>query len=205
MHDPLLQRSHAARQRFLDREAELLTRLAGEGQAPESLFIGCSDSRVLAESLVGAKPGDLFVARVVANIVPPHDVTPNSVAAVIEFAVGALGVRNIIICGHTDCGGIRALTNKALAEEMPSLHNWLASARPVLDRVNPEGMSSDAYHRACVEENVLLQSEHLARYPAVERAMRAGSLDLHGWVFDMAKREMRSYDAESKTWTAYHP
>src|SRR5215471_16063250 len=117
---------------------KLFRKLSQEGQYPHTLFITCSDSRVLAELITQSKPGDLFVVKNVGNIVPPAGVTgdTNSTAAAIEFAVENLRVSDIVICGHSQCGAITAmLDKKAVSSQMPHLRDWLKVASPVLDTI----------------------------------------------------------------------
>lgn len=159
------------------------------GQQPRLLWIGCSDSRVPAEEILGCGPGELFVHRNVANIVAEHDL---NLAAVLRYATDNLGIADIVVCGHYGCGGIQA----ACADAQPDgeLGDWLAVARParaaVDDRLAREGRAAGAeeYHRRVVEENVRLQVRHLSRLRVIRRrrAERLGAPRLHGWVYDIA-------------------
>lgn len=188
--DELLLRSHAARQTFLDTERELLERLVHEGQAPHTMFIGCSDSRVVAESLTGSRPGELFVVRLVANIVPPYGSGQYGVQAAVDFAVETLLVPRIVVCGHTECGGIRAL-DAPFNPQALALDTWLSYARPARERLGWRGSAHGDRDLALVEENVGLQLEHLRTYPSVARAIEEDRVKLHGWVFDMNRLQMR--------------
>ncbi len=204
MTDPILERSHALRTEFFENEQELLNSLASQGQFPDAMFIGCSDSRVVPESLTGARPGDLFVARVVANIVPPYGTGQNAVGAAVEYAVLHLKVKHLIVCGHTDCGGIKALDHPVNMATEPAIANWIEFARPAQTRVDARGLSDEAArHQAIVEENVLLQLKNLQTYDAVRRALAENRLELHGWVYDLAEREMRYYDATQDTFVTF--
>lgn len=193
MIDELLILSHPARRAFLEQERERLEQLVRDGQAPHTLFIGCSDSRVVAESLTGSRPGDLFVVRVVANIVPPYGSGQHGIQAAVEFALENLNVPRIVICGHTECGGVRAI-DTADFEAPPGLAAWLAYARPARDRIESRRLTGLERRRALVEENVRLQLEHLRTYPAVTRAVEDRRVTLHGWVFDLNRLEMRWCD-----------
>lgn len=169
------------------RDPDYFARLAG-GQHPRVLWIGCSDSRVPAEQVLGCGPGDLFVHRNVANIVAYNDI---NVAAVVQFATGNLGIGDIVVCGHYGCGGIRA----ACAREYPSgyIGDWLAIAgwaqRAVDSRLASQGttMEGEAYLRLVVEENVRLQLTHLSHLSVMrdQWSRTPGVPRLHGWVYDI--------------------
>lgn len=206
MADPILERSHALRTEFFENERELLEMLARQGQSPDVMFIGCSDSRVVPELLTGARPGDLFVARVVANIVPPYGTGQNAVGAALEYAVLHLQVKHLVICGHTDCGGIQALDHPLDMAAEPAIAGWIEFARPAQTQVDARGgLVDDARHRAIVEENVLLQLGNLQTYDAVRRALVENRLELHGWVYDLAERQMSFYDATQGSFVNFTP
>lgn len=193
----------ASREAFFAQERERLEYLAREGQSPDVLFIGCSDSRVLAESLTGARPGDLFVVRVVANIVPPPASGENAVASAVEFAVDVLKVKRIIVCGHTDCGGLRAL-ERGLGPDAPAhTRAWLEHAQPALDDLAHKGLTGAALHDALVEQNVLSQLTNVRAYASVAEAEARGQVKIHGWVFDLHHRRMRYYDQASESFVVF--
>jgi carbonic anhydrase len=184
---------------FATRERDLLARLAYDGQRPTALFITCSDSRVIPELMTDARPGELFVVRNVANRVPPTDDHDASVGAAVEFAVEALGVEEIVVCGHTGCGGVGAALD-GLAGIAPDsdLAKWLApvvgiveAARLLVD--DPSELASRA-----VEANVLAGRASLLSYPVVVAAVRNGSLRVHAWVYDLATGALRASAAGSK-------
>jgi carbonic anhydrase len=205
MSDPLLERSHAQRAEFFERERDLLGSLASTGQFPEAMFIGCSDSRVVPESLTGARPGDLFVVRVIANIVPPYGTGQNAVGAAVEYAVRHLNIKHLIICGHIDCGGIMALDTGVEMASEPALSNWVEFARPAQTHIDAQGLMGDARHQAIVEANVLLQMENLRTYPAVRRALTGNRLELHSWVYDLVNCQLRFYDANQNRFVLFSP
>jgi carbonic anhydrase len=205
MSDPILERSHALRTEFFENEAELLDSLAGQGQFPDAMFIGCSDSRVVPEVLTGARPGDLFVARVVANIVPPYGTGQNAVGAALEYAVLHLKVPHLIVCGHTDCGGIKALDHRLDMAAEPAVANWIEFARPAQTRIDARGLAGPARHQAIVEENVLLQLENLRTYDAVQRALNEGRLEIHGWVYELAAKQLHYYDPAQGHFVIFSP
>ncbi|NBV20825.1 MAG: carbonic anhydrase [Proteobacteria bacterium] len=182
----------------------LFQRLSREGQNPHTLFITCSDSRVLAELITQSQPGDLFVVKNVGNIVPPANVTgeTNSTAAAIEFAVSTLNVSDIVVCGHSQCGAMHALLegipNRAA---MPHLEAWLHVAAPVRDVIHlgyQHLTDRQARANAAAEENVLFAIENLKAYPAVQARLSDGSLHLHGWFFNIATAELFAFNPESK-------
>ena len=191
---------HAFRREEFGRYRELFARLSREGQNPHTLFITCSDSRVLAELVTNSQPGDLFVVKNAGNIVPPATVTgsTNSTAAAIEFAVVELGVRDLVVCGHTQCGAMRALLNgPADSAALPHLAAWLEIAAPVRDIIRREYRALNdrsARETAAAEENVLFAIENLHGYPCVANRLAAGALQVHGWCFKIATAEMFAYD-----------
>ncbi len=183
---------------------KLFRKLSQEGQNPHTLFITCSDSRVLAELITQSKPGDLFVVKNVGNIVPPSSVvgTTNSTAAAIEFAVETLRVSDIVVCGHTQCGAMEALLRGLPAQaNQPHLHQWLALAAPVRQVLQTEYTHLRSHEErvtAAGEENVLFALENLTSYPCVQQRLADGSLRLHGWFFVIATAELFAFDPDSK-------
>jgi len=191
---------HKFREHEFGKYEELFHKLSEEGQNPHTLFITCSDSRVLAELITHSMPGDLFVVKNVGNIVPPADASANkeSTGAAIEFAVEILKVKDIVICGHSLCGAMSALLfGLSKAQETPHLEKWLNFAMPVrrlIDK-NYHGLIDDETKlTAAAIENVLFGLENLRTYPAVEKHVLAGKLRLHGWFFKIATAEMFAYD-----------
>ena len=154
----------------------------------------CSDSRVVPEQLFGLKPGDLFMLRNIANIVPPYDRSDPGITAVLEYAVQHLHVPHIIVCGHTDCGGIKGLDASLDATAEPSLASWLEFARPARQVVDAAARLNDwERHRAIVERNVVQQLRHLQSYPFVLAALEANRLELHCWVYYLRRRSIGHY------------
>jgi carbonic anhydrase len=182
----------------------LFQRLSREGQNPHTLFITCSDSRVLAELITQSQPGDLFVVKNIGNIVPPAAVTgtSNSTAAAIEFAVETLRVSDIVICGHSQCGAMTALLGEPLNEKrMPHLKEWLTLAEPVREIMRTQyGHVRDEQQRMnlAAGENVLFALENLHSYYCVQDRLMEGSLRLHGWFFKIATAELFAYNPETR-------
>jgi carbonic anhydrase len=175
-----------------------------ERQTPETLFITCSDSRIDPNLLTRSRPGDLFILRNAGNIVPPHGATPSGEAATIEYAVAALGVRDIIVCGHTHCGAMNGLLHPELVADLPAVTLWLEHAattrRIIADHY--AHLSDERRLVAAIEENVLVQLEHLRTLPAVASRLRRGDLHLHGWVYKIETGEVFAYDLATQAFRA---
>ena len=182
----------------------LFQRLSREGQNPHTLFITCSDSRVLAELITQSKPGDLFVVKNIGNIVPSATATgsTNSTAAAIEFAVETLRVSDIVICGHSQCGAMTALLDDApMSDRMTHLRDWLSVAAPVRDIVRSQYahiVDPEQRKNVAAEENVLFALENLHSYYCVQDRLMDGSLRLHGWFFKIATAELFAYNPETR-------
>src|SRR5688572_12805738 len=166
---------------------KLFRKLSREGQNPHTLFITCSDSRVLAELITQSKPGDLFVVKNVGNIVPPASAvgSTNSTAAAIEFAVETLRVDDIVVCGHSQCGAMAALMGgKTQAQTLPHLAGWLELAAPVRRTIETQYghlTCEDDRLRAAEEENVLFAVENLHTYECVQRRLADDTINVHAW------------------------
>ena len=200
--EKLIDGVHQFRAQEFGKYRKLFRKLASDGQNPHTLFITCADSRVLAELITQSKPGDLFVVKNIGNIIPPADVTgsTNSTAAAIEFAVGTLGVQDIVVCGHSQCGAISALMlgvrNPA---ETPHLCSWLELAAPVRATIEQKyaHLTGEQRLTAAAQENTLFALENLRTYPCVQAGVEKGSLHLHAWFFKIATAELFDYDPES--------
>lgn len=169
-------------------------------QRPGVLWIGCSDSRVIPERIVDEGPGELFVIRNVANIIPPYGTANEAVGAAIEFAVIDLRVPHIVICGHTDCGGIKGLDQTIDMAQHPNLVRWLEWARPARNQVEAAGVTDAYRHLELVRTNVLIQQENLKSYPCVREAQNMGLLELHAWVYDLMSEELFAHEAVNGEW-----
>jgi carbonic anhydrase len=170
-----------------------------KGQNPETLFITCSDSRIDPNLLTRSKPGDLFILRNAGNIVPPHGAANGGEGATIEFAVSALGVKDIIICGHSHCGAMQGLLNPEAVTDLPALSSWLSHAETTrrIVRDNYSELEGEKLLTATIEENVLVQLENLRTLPSVASRLVRGDLHLHGWVYKIETGEVFGYDAEN--------
>ena len=176
---------------------KLFERLA-DGQNPHSLFITCADSRIDPALLTQASPGDLFILRNAGNLVPTYGKENGAEAAGIEYALTALGVEHIVICGHSHCGAMGALVDPAAAETMPAVQQWLSHAATTA-RVLKENYGSLSKAQAvnvAIQENVLMQLENLRTHPAVAAKLGAGKLRLHGWVYKIETGEVFAFDPE---------
>ncbi|MFD8789089.1 carbonic anhydrase [Kitasatospora sp. NPDC059599] len=167
------------RQDVFPARAELFSRLAGH-HAPRTLFIGCSDARVVPELITGAEPGELFVIRTAGNLVPAHTPGADGVTASIEYAVTVLGVRDVVVCGHSACGAMTALADGHDLTGAPAVAAWLRHA----DASRARAAAGDVAD--LVRHNVRAQLANLATHPPVARALARGEVALHGWVFDIA-------------------
>lgn len=168
------------------------------GQNPETLFITCSDSRIDPNLLTRSQPGDLFILRNAGNIVPPHGAAAGGEAATIEFAVAALGVKDIIICGHSHCGAMKGLLEPAQVAALPAVSAWLKHAESTRNivRDNYGHLDGDRLVTATVEENVLVQLENLRTLPSVASRLVKGDLRLHGWVYKIETGEVFAFDPD---------
>ncbi len=166
---------------------EGLFALLSEGQSPEAMFITCSDSRIELGMLTQSNPGELFVVRNAGNIVPPHDNRTGATTAAIEFAVGALNVPHIVICGHTDCGAVKGALAPEKLDALPHVRDWLGYMRAAVQIVEATGQDMDEKTRMMylLQQNVLLQLAHLKTHPSVAVALAKGTVQLHGWVYNI--------------------
>lgn len=203
----LIEGVHKFRNEEFGNYRKLFRKLSQEGQNPHTLFITCSDSRVLAELITQSQPGDLFVVKNIGNIVPPSSAKgdTNSTAAAIEFAVENLKVSDIVVCGHSQCGAIAALLGQTpLTDLTPHLRDWLKVAAPVLDTLKKDYAhleKSGEQEIAAGLENVLFSLDNLHSYPCVQERLMGGSLRLHGWFFKIATAELFAYDPEARQFT----
>jgi carbonic anhydrase len=174
---------------------ELFKRLA-KGQSPEALFITCSDSRISPTLLTQTDPGELFILRNAGNIVPPHRASNGGEAATIEYAVLALGVKDIIVCGHSHCGAMKGLLHPEDVADLPAVSSWLSHAETTrrIIKENYSDLDDKARLTAAIEENVLVQLENLRTHPAVAARLAKGELHLHGWVYKIETGEVFNYD-----------
>jgi carbonic anhydrase len=195
----LIGRVYGFAKQVFPNQSDLYARLATQGQAPKALMISCADSRVVPEHIMQAEPGDLFVCRNAGNIVPPYAMQNGGVTSTVEYAVMVLGIRDIIVCGHSDCGAMKAVANPAGLEKMPNVAAWLkhsCAAEQVVNESYPELDNGDRV-RAVSLENVVAQLAHLRTHPSVAAAIARGELALHGWFFDIGAGEVLALDGQT--------
>ena len=165
------------------------------GQRPDALFITCADSRIDPCLLTQTKPGELFICRVIGNIVPPFPDAIGGVSATIEYAAGVLRVPEIIVCGHTDCGVMKGALNPDALEAYPNVTAWLRYA-DIQDRT-PE--PTPEFLLALTEHNVIAQLKNLRTHPTVAARVSEGDLKLHGWVYHIGSGLVTVHDEEQAT------
>ena len=200
-----LERLKAGARRF---QAEVHAKRAAEylyaatnPQHPHTLVIACADSRVDVEAITGSGPGEVFVTRNIGNMVPAYGEMLGGVSAVIEYAVSALKVQHVVVCGHSDCGAMKALLDPLSTEAMPTVRTWLNNAQAALriaaSLAVSEDRPSDVLHRL-TEENVLAQMLHLKTHPSVAGAMAREELSISGWVYDIGSGDIRIVEDGSR-------
>lgn len=191
---------HTFQRDIFQKKEELFAQLS-KGQNPETLFITCSDSRVVPSIVTNSEPGDLFELQNAGNIIPAFGAGGIGEAATIEYAVSALKVKDVVICGHSQCGAMTGLLHPEKIEGLPAVKGWLQHAettrRIILE--NYKHITDPAARlTATVEENVLVQLEHLRTHPAVAVAIARKQLRLHGWVYKIETGEVFAFDPESE-------
>jgi carbonic anhydrase len=156
------------------------------GQRPATLFITCSDSRIVPELVTQTEPGELFVLRNAGNLVPPYDAPASGEAATIEYAVKVLKVEDIVVCGHSHCGAITGVLRPETLKDLPAVEQWLVHAERCREEIMQHGTAADSDDdalTAAIKTNVLVQLDHLRSYPSVAEAESGGKLALHGCFY----------------------
>ena len=174
--------------------------VARAGQKPHALFVACADSRVDPELITQSGPGEIFVSRNIGNLVPAYGEVLGGVSAIIEYAVAALQVSHIVVCGHTDCGAMIGLLHPEKVAALPTVKSWLRNGEAALSVVRKRNTAPDerAALEELIEENVLLQLSHLGTHPSVAGHLAEGSLALSGWVYDIGHGVVRIYSEERR-------
>lgn len=178
-----------------------------KGQHPRVLFIGCSDSRVDPSIITQSDIGDLFVIRNAGNIIPPFEAANGGEGATMEYAIDALGIKQVIVCGHSQCGAMKGLLQLGeLEEKMPLVYEWLhhteATRKLVLD--NYGHLDKQAMMDALVAENVLTQIDNLKTYPSIRSKLYNGNLSIYGWIYKIETGEVLAYDPETHAFLPPH-
>ncbi len=186
-------------------QAEHYLKVMSEPQSPHALIITCADSRIDPDALTQAAPGDIFVTRNIGNMVPAYGEMLGGVSAVLEFAVSAMKVEHIVVCGHSDCGAMKGLLEPETVAAMPTVQAWLRNAAAALEVAKAmqeaelaAGGKPDLL-RIVTEQNVLLQMAHVRTHPAVAGALAKGTLSVSGWVYDIAHGEVRICEREGSS------
>jgi carbonic anhydrase len=194
---------HKFRTKYFVKDTELFEHLTVEGQSPKTLIIGCSDSRVDPALLLQAKPGDIFVIRNVANLVPPYEVGGgfHGVSSAIEFAVNYLKVESIVVLGHEHCGGINALWNANQTDQQSFIASWVKIAAEAKIEVLKEMPNAPlkAQLASCTKKAVLISMENLMTFPFIQEKMKSHSLKIYGWFFELEGGRLLEFDYEKKT------
>ncbi|MGC5041330.1 carbonic anhydrase [Streptomyces sp. DT190] len=195
---PFIDNARSFRQQTAARPEEF-ARLA-EGQAPQALFITCSDSRVIPSLITGARPGELFELRTAGNIVPPYTLArPTSEAATIEYAVEVLGVNDVVVCGHSHCGAVGALVRGDDLTAVPAVRDWLAHTAP---RPGDTTAPDDPTVADAVQSHVLAQILRLRSYPCIGPRLEAGELRLHAWFYEIHTGTVLAHQPRTDTFVA---
>lgn len=172
-------------------EHEELFESLSQGQKPHTLMITCSDSRIDPNLVTQTKPGEIFVVRNAGNIVPPFGASRGGEEAAIEFAIEGLGVSNVVVCGHSKCGAMSALVDKADLSSMPCVKGWLGHAHATKKRMEQR---KNYEMIDVVKENILVQIDNLKTHPSVSAAIRQGKIKIYGWVYNFESGTVSIYD-----------
>lgn len=190
---------------YFSTHTELFEQLA-HGQKPRVLFISCSDSRVDPNLITQTEIGELFVIRNAGNIIPPYGAANGGEGAAVEYAINALGIEQIVVCGHSHCGAMKGLLHlETLQEEMPLVYDWLkhAEATRRLVKENYKSYQTEELLEIAIAENVLTQIENLRTYPIIHSRLYQGRLKIYGWIYHLETGEVLAYDPESHSYV--HP
>ena len=174
--------------------------LLAESQAPEWLFITCADSRIVPDLILGTGPGDLFISRSIGNVVPVSMNDVDGVTATIEYAVDVLKVKHVILCGHSDCGALKAAIDRRGLDKLPKANRWLQHVEAAFSHRQPldpaDGEHAELY--AVIRGNVVAQLANLKSQPSVARALMEGRLTVHGWFYNILSGQIEQFDEHSR-------
>jgi carbonic anhydrase len=174
-----------------------LFELLSQGQKPRFLFITCSDSRIDPNLITQTEPGEMFIIRNAGNIIPPYGATNGGEGASVEYAIHALGIQDVIVCGHSHCGAMKGLLKiSKLEEEMPVVYEWLkhAEATRRMMKEHYQDYEGEELLDAAIKENILNQLENLRTYPVIYSRLKSGQLRLHAWFYEIETGQMLEYD-----------
>lgn len=174
--------------------------LLAESQSPECLFITCADSRIVPDLILGTGPGDLFISRSIGNVVPVSMTDVDGVTATIEYAVDVLKVKHVILCGHSDCGALKAAINRHGLEKLPKASRWLQHIEAAFTHRQPINPQDGTHAELCslIRGNVVAQLHNLKAQPSVARAMQAGRLEVHGWYYEILTGRIERYEENAR-------
>src|ERR1700722_13236152 len=194
--DSILRGLKRFKKKVYPKHRELFQKLALQ-QRPTALFITCADSRIDPCLLTQTKPGELFLCRVIGNIVPRYPESIGGVSATIEYAVGVLGVSDVIVCGHTDCGVMKGVLNPEALKPLANESAWLNHAQPAREALakSDSDLNDPPFLLALTESNVIEQLKNLHTHPAVAARLEQGNLKLHGWVYDIGRGAVTTYSS----------
>lgn len=202
----LLKGVHQFQTNYFTTHREMFEQLS-QGQHPRILFITCCDSRIDPNLITQTEPGELFIIRNIGNIIPPYGATNGAEGAAIEYAIEGLGIKDIIVCGHSHCGAVKGLLQLGnLTEQMPLVYDWLKYAEGTrrIIKENYQEYEGEALLNAAIEENVLTQIENLRTYPVVHAKLYKGQLNIHAWVYKIETGGVFVYSAERCNIQAEH-
>jgi carbonic anhydrase len=196
--DKILTGVERFRRHEFPRNRDFFEHLATKDQKPIALFITCADSRVNPNLITQTDPGDLFLIRNAGNIVPPHGAPVGGEAATIEYSIEVLGIRNVIICGHSQCGAMNAMLKDPHLNDLPAAKAWFqhAEATKRIVRNKYRDSSPEELLVAATEENVLVQLNNLSTHPSVAAHLSHGELRVYGWYYDIGSGMIRQYDQQ---------
>ncbi len=203
--DPDIKDAVEGHERFkqqFERDKSFYRGLATRKQKPRLLWIGCSDSRVVPAQITSADPGELFEIRNIANVVPPLSADDDSVGAAISYALEHLGVDDIVVCGHSGCGGIQALLDNPDLAPAGHLGRWIDFTRPAHRLVNAQRIGDADRLTMTIKAHVQFQVDNLMTYPIVRKGVEAGTIGVHGWLYMMETGDLLAYDSANGDW---HP
>jgi carbonic anhydrase len=198
--DKLIEGVHLFREGPYAKNQTFFEQLAKKQQKPQALFITCADSRVNPNLITQTEPGDLFLIRNAGNIVPAYGSAVGGEAATIEYSIEVLGIRSIVICGHSQCGAMKALLDGRGIDHLPAVKAWCAHAEATRRIVQQKyrDLSPDDLAVAATEENVLVQMNNLSTHPCIAARLSANELNIYGWYYDIGSGRILQYDQSQR-------